>query len=116
MKGLWHLSDQINAGKTIMDYDEELAYKGKKLSVRAYHQWYFEDKSGMDTTEPTACLRNLHTKWVQKVVVEYGYTQPKRTIPFLNLITTSIPDGVVGMTAITNNGEYITGVFTLTEV
>jgi len=111
------LSDQINVlGNHYGSYDMELAYQGQKLSARAYHQWYFEDKSGMELANGTDGLWgvevNLHTcRWVQKVVVEHVVTRNQSgQFHFLEFDHDKYPGRGGGGDSYYNNGEYTTGV------
>lgn len=109
-------SDQINVlGNHFGSYDFQLEYAGRTWKIGAYHQHYFEDKSGMIFVNGTdglwgAQLDLSDFPWLRKVVTEYLVTR-NQSGPFHFIIFDHDkykgPGG--GGDNYYNNGEYTTG-------
>ncbi|MDR1344205.1 MAG: capsule assembly Wzi family protein [Tannerellaceae bacterium] len=109
-------SDSINVlGNQYGSYDMKLTYKGGNWSVQAYHQRYFEDKSGTIFGNGWDGLwgvqLSLHkTPWLHKILVERIDTR-NQTGPFhfINFDHDKYPGVGGGGDNYYNNGEYTTG-------
>lgn len=109
-------SDQINVlGNHFGSYDIQLTYTQANWRLSAYHQHYFEDKSGMIFVNGTDGLWGVELdlprfSWLQKIVTEYLVTRdqsgPFHFIDFDHSIYQG-PGG--GGDNYYNNGEYRTG-------
>lgn len=110
------LSDQVNVlGNHFGSYDFKLEYTMPNWKLAAYHQHYFEDKSGMIFVNGTdglwgAQLDLPRLPWLKKVVTEYLVTR-NQSGPFHFIIFDHDkyqgPGG--GGDDYYNNIEYITG-------
>lgn len=111
------MSDQINVlGNHYGSYDFKLEYAQPGWTIAAYHQHYFEDKSGMIFVNATdglwgAQLDLPRFPWLKKVVMEYFVTRDQSG-PFHFILFDHDkykgPGG--GADNYYNNGEYTTGV------
>lgn len=110
-------SDQINVlGNHYGSYDFKLKYTQPRWALSAYHQHYFEDKSGMLFVNSTDGLWGAQLDlpkfpWLSKIVMEYFVTRdqsgPFHFIEFDHDLHEG-PGG--GADNYYNNGEYNTGV------
>jgi hypothetical protein len=109
-------SDSINVlGNHFGSYDFKLAYEAENWTVKAYHQRYFEDKSGTIFGNGWDGLWGLQldlqqTPWLQKIVVEILETR-NQTGPFhfIHFDHEKHPGVGGGADNYYNNGEYTTG-------
>ena len=111
------LSDQINVlGNHYGSYDFKLAYTMPTWKVAAYHQHYFEDKSGMIFKNGTDGLWGVQVDlpklpWLRKVVTEYLTTRNQSGMfHFINFDHDKYQATGGGSDNYYNNGEYQTGV------
>ena len=109
-------SDQINVlGNHLGSYDFKLSYTQKNWAAHAYHQHYFEDKSGMDFYNKTDGLWGIqidlpHFQWIRKVVAEYFITKDQSgSFHFIEFDHDIHPGRGGGGDDYYNNGEYSTG-------
>ena len=111
-------SDQINVlGNQYGAYDLRLSYNAAgNWGVAAYHQRYFEDKSGTEFLNGMDGLWGLQLdlppslRWVRKIVVEILETR-HQTGPFhfIEFDHEKHPGVGGGADNYYNNGEYVTG-------
>jgi hypothetical protein len=111
------LSDQINVlGNHYGSYDFKLSFTQVDWAAHAYHQRYFEDKSGTEFQNGNDGLWGLQVDlkafpWIRKVVIEYletrNQTGPFHFIEFDHDLHPGIGGGADNYY---NNGEYTTGV------
>jgi hypothetical protein len=109
-------SDSINVlGNHFGSYDFKLTYKKDNWSVEAYHQRYFEDKSGTIFGNGWDGLWGVRldipeVTWLQKILVEHLDTR-NQTGPFhfINFDHQKHPGVGGGGDNYYNNGEYTTG-------
>jgi hypothetical protein len=111
------LSDQINVlGNHYGSYDFKLSFTQADWAAHAYHQRYFEDKSGMEFHNGNDGLWGLQVDlktftWIRKVVIECletrNQTGPFHFIEFDHDLHPGIGGGADNYY---NNGEYTTGV------
>lgn len=111
------ISDQINVlGNHYGSYDFKLTYSHSKWELAAYHQHFFEDKSGMIFKNKTDGLWGMQLdlpqfSWIQKVVVEYLITKNQSgPFHFIEFDHEAHPGHGGGRDDYYNNEEYITGV------
>jgi hypothetical protein len=111
------LSDQINVlGNHYGSYDFKLAYTMPTWKVAAYHQHYFEDKSGMIFKNGTDGLWGVQIDlpelpWLRKMVTEYLTTRNQSGMfHFINFDHDKYQATGGGSDNYYNNGEYRTGV------
>jgi hypothetical protein len=110
------VSDSINVlGNHFGSYDFKLAYKGEKWSLAAYHQRYFDDKSGTIFGNGWDGLWGVQldmpeVAWLQKILVECLDTR-NQTGPFhfIDFDHEKHPGKGGGGDNYYNNGEYTTG-------
>ncbi|MDR2810155.1 MAG: capsule assembly Wzi family protein [Tannerellaceae bacterium] len=109
-------SDQINVlGNQYGSYDIRLTYKREGWALRAYHQRYFEDKSGTIFGNGKDGLWGVQldlagVPWLQKMLVECIDTR-NQTGPFhfIAFDHDKYPGVGGGADNYYNNGEYTTG-------
>lgn len=109
-------SDQINVlGNHYGSYDFQLTYTAERWRLSAYHQHYFEDKSGMIFVNNLdglwgARLDVPEFPWIRKVVVEYLTTRDQSgPFHFIGFDHDLHPGTGGGGDNYYNNGEYTTG-------
>ncbi|MDR1356939.1 MAG: capsule assembly Wzi family protein [Tannerellaceae bacterium] len=109
-------SDSINVlGNHYGSYDIKLMYKAADFSVQAYHQRYFEDKSGTIFNNGWDGLWGLQvylhkTPWMQKILLERLDTRHQTgPMHFLAFDHQKYPAVGGGADDYYNNGEYTTG-------
>ena len=109
-------SDQINVlGNHFGSYDFRLSYTRPDWNISAYHQHYFEDKSGMIFGNGTDGLWGAEIglpgiPWLSKVVVEYLVTRDQSgSFHFIDFDHRKHPGTGGGNDNYYNNGEYRTG-------
>lgn len=110
------VSDQINVlGSHYGSYDFKLSFTKKDWAVHAYHQHYFNDKSGMIFNNGTDGLYGIQVDlpklpWLRKVVTEYVLTR-NQTGPmhFIDFDHDKHPGIGGGNDDYYNNLEYKTG-------
>ncbi|MDR2498944.1 MAG: capsule assembly Wzi family protein [Tannerellaceae bacterium] len=112
------LSDQINVlGNQYGSYDFRLSYNAScGLGIGAYHQRYFEDKSGTEFLNGMDGLWGLQLdlppslRWIRKIVFEILETR-NQTGPFhfIEFDHEKHPGRGGGADNYYNNGEYVTG-------
>jgi hypothetical protein len=110
------LSDQINVlGNHYGSYDFKLTYQKDSWAAHAYHQRYFEDKSGTIFGNGWDGLWGIqldlpNQSWLQKVVIEHLDTR-NQTGPmhFIDFDHEKYPAVGGGSDDYYNNGEYRTG-------
>lgn len=110
-------SDQINVlGNHYGSYDFKLQYTQPGWALAAYHQHYFEDKSGMIFGNGTdglwgAQLDLPRFQWLKKVVLEYVVTRNQSgPFHFIDFDHDEHKGPGGGSDDYYNNGEYTTGV------
>jgi hypothetical protein len=110
------LSDQINVlGNHYGSYDFKLSFTQAKWDAHAYHQRYFEDKSGMEFQNGSDGLWGLQIDlktftWIRKVVIEYLETRDQTgPFHFIKFDHDLHPGRGGGADNYYNNEEYITG-------
>lgn len=110
-------SDQINVlGNHYGSYDFRLNYQWEEWKLSAYHQRYFDDKSGMEFQNRMDGLWGLEltipgTPWLKKVVFEYIDTRDQSgPFHFILFDHDAHPGRGGGNDNYYNNGEYTTGV------
>ncbi|MDR1403923.1 MAG: capsule assembly Wzi family protein [Tannerellaceae bacterium] len=111
------MSDQINVlGNHYGSYDFKVSFTRADWAAHAYHQHYFEDKSGMEFHNGKDGLWGLQVDlkafaWIRKVVVECLETR-NQTGPFHFILFDHDlhPGRGGGADNYYNNGEYTTGV------
>lgn len=109
-------SDQINVlGNHFGSYDFKLEYTQPGWTVAAYHQRYFEDKSGMVFGNGTDGLWGIQLDlpkfpWLRKVVSEYLVTRNQSgPFHFIDFDHDKYKGPGGGADNYYNNGEYTTG-------
>ena len=109
-------SDQINVlGNHYGSYDFKLAFSRPDWRVSAYHQHYFEDKSGMIFVNGTdglwgARLDLRRFPWLSEIVVEYLVTRDQSgSFHFIDFDHELHSGTGGGDDDYYNNGEYTTG-------
>lgn len=110
-------SDSINVlGNHYGSYDFKLSFNQKDWAAHAYHQRYFEDKSGMEFQNGWDGLWGLQVdlktfQWIRKIVVERLETR-NQTGPFHFILFDHDlhPGRGGGADNYYNNSEYTTGV------
>jgi len=111
------ISDQINAlGNHYGSYYFALGYKIPAFGVlQAYHQHYFEDKSGMEMSNGIDGLWGIELKtkqllWLNKIVVEFLTTKNQSgPMHFIHFDRDKYSGRGGGNDDYYNNGEYATG-------
>ncbi|MDR1258732.1 MAG: capsule assembly Wzi family protein [Tannerellaceae bacterium] len=110
------LSDSINVlGNHYGSYDIKLMYKGANWAVQAYHQRYFEDKSGTIFGNGWDGLWGVQlylpeVPWLQKILVERLDTRDQTgPFHFISFDHQQHPGVGGGADDYYNNGEYTTG-------
>jgi hypothetical protein len=109
-------SDSINVlGNQFGSYDFKLTYEGDNWAVKAYHQRYFEDKSGTIFGNGWDGLWGIQldlqdVSWLQKILIECLETR-NQTGPFhfISFDHEKHPGVGGGADNYYNNGEYATG-------
>lgn len=111
------LSDQINAlGNHYGSYYFGLGYKLRGFgTLQAYHQHYFEDKSGMELANGIDGIWGIELKteqvsWLKKIVIEYLNTKNQSgPMHFIRFDRDKYSGRGGGNDDYYNNGEYTTG-------
>lgn len=110
------MSDQINVlGNHYGSYDFKLTYTQADWKVSAYHQHYFEDKSGMIFVNNTDGLWGLQfdlpkINWFKKIVIEHLETRDQSgPFHFIEFDHSQHKGPGGGSDDYYNNGEYQTG-------
>ncbi|MDR1557693.1 MAG: capsule assembly Wzi family protein [Tannerellaceae bacterium] len=110
------VSDSINVlGNHYGSYDFKLTYKGRQWAVKAYHQRYFDDKSGTIFGNGWDGLWGIeldleNVSWLQKILVECLETRDQTgPFHFINFDHEKHPGVGGGADNYYNNGEYTTG-------
>lgn len=111
------ISDSINVlGNHYGSYDFKLSFTQDNWAVHAYHQRYFEDKSGMEFQNGRDGLWGIQADlkafpWIRKVVVEYLETRNQTgSFHFILFDHDKHPGRGGGADNYYNNDEYTTGV------
>jgi len=110
------VSDSINVlGNHYGSYDFKLSFIRENWAVHAYHQRYFEDKSGMEFKNGFDGIWGIQAdlprfSWVQKIVFEFFDTR-NQTGPmhFIDFDRDKYSGLGGGNDNYYNNGEYTTG-------
>ncbi|RHJ90352.1 capsule assembly Wzi family protein [Parabacteroides bouchesdurhonensis] len=110
------ISDQVNVlGSHYGSYDFKLSFTKKDWALHAYHQHYFNDKSGMIFNNGTDGLYGIQIDlpklpWLRKIVTEYVLTRDQTgPMHFIDFDHNKYSGVGGGNDDYYNNLEYLTG-------